>query len=488
MTTLSSLRHDRRRARPAFLWLLALVMLGALILWRHTGADAAPATVGVELVSAPTVAQPGSTATIVWRITGDEKLTINKVYFGYNSCSTASCYSYSTANQPGAAGQYTATLSVDATIYFRVVASNGVVTKETPEQIIRVPQVFSPFLASSRSNCYPWPGDIVTATWTINRAALSFEDTSFHWDTATHAGTHNYPYAPGVSQVGSNEYQALLTVPNDAEEIFGAARLDINGWNLWSSEASLRVGPGRFRGFRPLPPYLPRGRTIAIAWDAEVGFQSSSVQSALLYDTVSHAGEPALGSYPFFVESHGSDGGGRVNLGVPTSGERLYMRAYVWDHYNCMGGNNESQEVSLPIQAPLDVLWLSTPNSAARGGSITVEWYVGGKQSVGTTRVEADFDGDNVFGADEYWSPNQSGGMGIYSADVPVPASAATLRLRALASDGIVYYSQVRTIPLTGDQPTPTPTATVTRTPTATPTPTATAPTIRSLWLPLLIR
>jgi len=492
MTTPRSVRHERRNAHPAFLWSLVLVILGAMMLLRHPGATAAPATVGVELVSAPTVAQPGAPVTITWRVTGGEGVGINKVYFGYSSCSTFTCYSYSTANQPGSAGQYTATLSIDATIYFRVVAGTGLVVAETPEQVIRVPQVFSPFLASSRANCYPWPGDVVTATWTINTADLPFQGTSFHWDTGSHAGTPDYPNAPPVTPIGYNQYRAALTVPNEVGEIFGAARLDVNDWSLWSAETSLRIGPGRFLGFQPLPPYLPRGRPVEIGWNADAGHSGSSVQSALLYDTVSHEGEPALGSYRFLSENYGSGANGKVTLDVPTVGERLYMRAYIWDYYNCMAGSNDSSEISLPIQDPLNVTWQKTPASAMRGSPITVEWNISGKQSAGLTRVEADFDGDSVFGPDEYWSPNQNGGMGTYSASVPVPVSATTLRLRALASDGVVYYSEVRTIPLTGDQQTATPTATVTLTPTATGTPTITAtpsPTPRSrLWLPVLLR
>lgn len=492
MTTLERPRHDRRNHVPPILWSLAVLMFGLLVLWRYGGTAAAPTTFNVEVVSAPASAQPGSTVTISWRLTGDENVSINKLYFGYSPCNTFTCYSYSTTNQPGPPGQYTATLAVDATIYFRVVAGTGPVTKETSEQTIRVPQVFPPYFTSSRAVCYPWAGDVVTATWSINTANLPFDGTSFHWDTASQAERHEYANAPPVTDLGANQYRATLTVPDGVEAIFGATSLEVNNWSLWSGESSLAVGPGRFLGFRPLPPYLPRGRPVEIGWEADAGHSSSSVQSALLYDTVSHAGAPALGSYPFLVENYGGGAGGSVTLNVPTEGERLFMRAYIWDYYNCMAGNNESPEIWLPIQNPLEVTWQSVPAGASRGSTITVGWNVAGKQNVGLTRVEADLDGDNYFDPQEYWSPNQSGGMGVYTAEVPVPLSASTLRLRALASDGIVYYSEIRTIPLSGDQQTPTPTATRTPTATATatptPTPTATARPDLRLWLPVLVR
>lgn len=485
------------------LFTLGTLILSALAGLQRPDAHAAPATFGVELVSAPAAAPAGSEVTITWRVTGDQNVGINKVYYGGGPCAAPpSCYPASTANQPGGAGVYSATLTVNSMIYFRVLAGTGLETKYTSEYTIRVPSVYSYFDLGS---CYPRPGDTFTVAWTIETAGLPLQGTGFQWDTVPRRETHAYRYtASGAKEIEKNRYEATITVPGDAEGVYGAAYLDVGGWRIWSWEDGRGIGPGRFLAFHPLPPYVPRGGGATVGWDVRIG--KSPLYSDLdnylffvLYDTVSHADEPLgnwpLGVYRFYTydifSNHGPGDiiGADIRFTVPAEGERLYLRGWIWDPFNCIA-EQASPEISLRIEEPLSVIWQRTPESAGRGSTITVTWEVSGKTSVGLTRVEADYSGNFTFNP-QYQSPHQSGGMGTYTAEVPVPGTAQALRLRAVASDGVVYYSDIRTLPLSGPLQTATPTpsvtatstptttpsltATGTRTPTATPTPTPTA-------------
>lgn len=459
----------RRFSIPVLVFLLLVVGL----IWYQPHLAAAPATFDVQLTSAPTVAYPGSTVTIVWRVTGDQNVGINKVYYGWQPCATPpSCYPSSTTNQPDGPGTYTATLTVNWTIYFRVLAGTGLETKYTPEYVIRVPYV-SDLSFSHNSRCGPLSGDTVTATWTADAIGFPSHVTALHWDTVSRADTHAYSYVAAGVPIGGNQYRAVLTMPGGVDKIFGAARLDVSVGPVWSGERYQYRGPHRFIAFRSLPPYLPAGRTVQIGWEQYGGDYEFAVQSNLFYDTVSHVGQ-GYGSYPGVAPWPDTARGNRVqvSMSVP-NGERVYMRTHMWS--GC-GPQPESPEVSLPVQPPLEVSWYNTPVSATRDSTISVAWEVSGKQSVGLTRVEADYDAGENFYLD-YQSPNQSGGMGVYTADVPVPVWAEALKLRALASDGVAYHSEVREIPLTGELQTATPTgvATSTSTPTASATPTATS-------------
>lgn len=511
----------------------AALFLAVGVLWFEPRAGAAPATFNVEVISVPpSVVAPDTMVTIVWRITGDQNVGINKVYYGGHCDTPPSCYANSTPNQPGGPGVYSATLTVSSGFYFRVVVGTGLETKYTAEYRVRAPSIYS---GLGPSICYPRPGEPVHARWTIDTAGLPLQGTGFRWDTISRSDTHGYRYSVSdISEIEKDrQYEATFPAPPDAEVVFGAAYMDVNGWRIWAWEEQNGVGRGRFLRFRSLPRYVPHGGSSVFSWDFKLGRASLSsdnrgtITHFLFYDTVSHADEPLVGEYPFSVYRYLSSTGwsrltaeSTVFFSVPTEGDRLYFRA--WTKAGCMD-EPASPELSLPIGEPISLRWRRTPNSPMRGTTITVTWEVFDKVTwVDRTYVEADYLGWQPYTV-HYRSPSQSGPAGLFTVEVPVPSDAQALVLRPFADDGHPYYGPTRTLPLSGElrtatptpdvtwTPTPTatsmpsPTRTSTRTPTATSTPsptrtwtgTATArPTTtatlavvwRRLWLPVLRR
>lgn len=197
-------------------------------------------------------------------------------------------------------------------------------------------------------------GHNVRIVWGIRSdVPKSATHTAVHYDLLSHAGDFGTKIAPGISGYPfmtqeyiqgaypvPGKYYTDFRAPFGVKSIYFRAHSIIDGMNYWTDEQMIRIDKEvPMISFIDVPKSVPEGTKISAYWIIDTTIPLTTLNTALLYDTVSHLGafgekvDPSLSGYSdlmdgFVYEITTLPKTFSHTIDAPRGAEYAYLRAH----------------------------------------------------------------------------------------------------------------------------------------------------------------
>jgi hypothetical protein len=278
-------------------------------------------------------------------------------------------------------------------------------------------------------------GRTVVINWSIPTIAGNYIDnTSVYWDTTSHAediDKANYPYRseelPGDD---SRSYEVELTLPSEESTVYFVVQCSVRDRDWYSDmehEIAVRVEPTV--SLVSSPEVVFQGHNASITWTVTDAVASEVTQTAIHWDTETHAGNIDVSFYPQVSELlvGEADATYDVTITVPADAGRVYFIV----HALVLGEDFYADyEYSIELHVIPDIVVDDLKESAFVGTVMGIGWSLTGLAAeegyVATVHWDtASHSGDLDKANYAFASPQLLGeGTGHYEINITLPEEA----------------------------------------------------------------
>jgi len=296
-------------------------------------------------------------------------------------------------------------------------------------------------------------GEGVQFTWTVSAPAGAVEETAIHWDTASHAGSLDIASYPEVSvwMIGEDDrtYDVTFEMPDGVGTLYFIAHALVLGEDFYvTEELSIVIREVPTITVTQSPAMAFVGADVHFVWTVDAPTSAVS-ETAIHWDTVSHAGALDVSAYPeASVWMIGEDDQTYdVTFEVPDEAGTLYFIAhalvYGRDFY-------VAEELSIVIRELPTVAITSYGDEAFMDEKVAITWEVTG--ALETDNFITMVHWDAVSHMDDPLTANyveHSYGIewkeaGVYTYNLELPGWVGTIYLMASADvAGMTFVSPI---------------------------------------------